>query len=115
MKFCNVTSFRLKLGLYHVDMFDKNRTRMPKKSALVYKEIIRSRIIDYDYNPDPYKNAFGVKKDEKMRGVFNAAVTCNSKIIVVLLTTLFNYSTFDIMGKISNYRSSNSLLSLHLY
>ncbi|KAI8423152.1 hypothetical protein MSG28_014220, partial [Choristoneura fumiferana] len=43
-----------RFGLYQVDMEDPQRTRTPRKSALVYKEIIRSRVIDYDYNPDPY-------------------------------------------------------------
>ncbi|XP_061723158.1 myrosinase 1-like isoform X2 [Cydia pomonella] len=46
--------YTLKFGLYQVDMEDVKRTRTPRKSALVYKEIINSRVIDYEYNPDPY-------------------------------------------------------------
>lgn len=36
-------------------MDDPARPRTPRKSALVYKEIIQTGIIDYDYNPDPYE------------------------------------------------------------
>ncbi|KAJ2948663.1 hypothetical protein O0L34_g7918 [Tuta absoluta] len=43
-----------RFGLYEVDMDDPNRTRTPRKSALVYKEIIRSKEVDWSYNPDPY-------------------------------------------------------------
>ncbi|XP_072932350.1 myrosinase 1-like [Epargyreus clarus] len=49
--------YTLKMGLYEVDMTDPNRKRVPRKSALVYKEIIRSRVIDYEYNPDPNRFA----------------------------------------------------------
>ncbi|KAI5640130.1 glycosyl hydrolase family 1 domain-containing protein [Phthorimaea operculella] len=44
----------IRFGLYEVDQNDPNRTRTPRKSALVYKEIIRSKEIDLTYNPDPY-------------------------------------------------------------
>ncbi|XP_061723170.1 myrosinase 1-like [Cydia pomonella] len=48
-----------RFGLYEVDFGDPERTRTPRKSALVYKEIVRSRTIDYDYDPDPYaSNAY---------------------------------------------------------
>lgn len=73
-------------------MVDRNRTRTPKKSALVYKEIIRSRVIDYDYNPNPYKIAFGATKDEKVRRVTNAARRRSCDIFVVLLMVLYNFS-----------------------
>ncbi|KAL4712799.1 hypothetical protein ACJJTC_011869 [Scirpophaga incertulas] len=39
-------------GLYEVDYNSPERTRMPRKSAFVYKEIIRSRQLDYHYEPN---------------------------------------------------------------
>lgn len=72
-----------------MDLVDNNRTRTPKKSALVYKEIIRSRVIDYDYNPDPYNNALCNKIIEK--SACNGAITHNSQILLVLLIVLFNF------------------------
>ncbi|CAH2070756.1 unnamed protein product, partial [Iphiclides podalirius] len=44
----------LKFGLYETDMNDPDRRRTARKSALVYKEIVRSKVIDYDYDVDPY-------------------------------------------------------------
>ncbi|CAG4967452.1 unnamed protein product [Parnassius apollo] len=54
-----------RFGLYEVNITDPNRKRTPKKSAYVYKEIIRSRIIDWEYDPDPYSqssNAVSIQK-----------------------------------------------------
>ncbi|XP_045539870.1 myrosinase 1-like [Papilio machaon] len=55
--------YTLRFGIYEVDMEDPERTRYPKKSALVYKEIISSRIIDYNYNPDPYTLSSAFRRD----------------------------------------------------
>ncbi|XP_068625531.1 myrosinase 1-like [Battus philenor] len=44
--------YTIKFGLYHVDFEDPARTRTPKKTAFVYKEIIRTRVIDHNYEPD---------------------------------------------------------------
>ncbi|XP_028028070.1 myrosinase 1-like [Bombyx mandarina] len=41
-----------RFGLYEVDFSDPARPRTPRKSAFVYKEILRSRVIDHDYEPD---------------------------------------------------------------
>ncbi|XP_052747121.1 lactase/phlorizin hydrolase [Bicyclus anynana] len=41
-----------RFGLYEVDYEDPKRTRTARKSAYVYKEIIRSRQLDYHYEPD---------------------------------------------------------------
>ncbi|XP_061378474.1 myrosinase 1-like [Danaus plexippus] len=41
-----------RFGLYEVDYYDPNRTRTPRKSAYVLKEIIRTRSIDPNYEPD---------------------------------------------------------------
>ncbi|XP_068625629.1 myrosinase 1-like [Battus philenor] len=41
-----------RFGLYEVDFEDPARTRTPRKSAFVYKEILRTRVIDHDYEPD---------------------------------------------------------------
>ncbi|XP_048001773.1 myrosinase 1-like isoform X2 [Leguminivora glycinivorella] len=49
-----------RFGLYEVDFQDPNRTRTPRKSAFVYREIIRSRTIDYEYDPDPYAGGSSV-------------------------------------------------------
>ncbi|CAH2059640.1 unnamed protein product, partial [Iphiclides podalirius] len=44
----------LKFGLYETDMEDPDRRRVARKSALVYKEIARSKVIDFDYDVDPH-------------------------------------------------------------
>ncbi|XP_028028072.1 myrosinase 1-like [Bombyx mandarina] len=41
-----------RFGLYEVDFSDPARPRTPRKSAFVYKEILRSRVIDHDYEPN---------------------------------------------------------------
>ncbi|RVE46709.1 hypothetical protein evm_008629 [Chilo suppressalis] len=41
-----------KFGLYEVDFTSPERTRNPRKSAFVFKEILRSRTLDLDYEPD---------------------------------------------------------------
>ncbi|XP_068625370.1 myrosinase 1-like [Battus philenor] len=39
-------------GLYEVDFEDPARTRTPRKSAFVYKQIIKTRVVDHEYEPD---------------------------------------------------------------
>ncbi|KAL0895034.1 hypothetical protein ABMA27_013501 [Loxostege sticticalis] len=41
-----------RFGLYEVDYESPQRTRTPRKSAFVYKEIVRSRALDPHYEPD---------------------------------------------------------------
>ncbi|XP_050670528.1 myrosinase 1-like isoform X2 [Leptidea sinapis] len=43
-------------GLYQIDFNDTSRTRTPRKSAYVYKEIIRTRSLDMSYEPDMSKS-----------------------------------------------------------
>lgn len=49
MKHCY---FRERFGLYEVDYENPERPRSPRKSAFVYKEILRTRTLDYSYEPD---------------------------------------------------------------
>ncbi|XP_050670537.1 myrosinase 1-like isoform X1 [Leptidea sinapis] len=41
-----------RFGIYEIDFEDPARPRTPRKSAYVYKEIVRSRTIDMNYEPD---------------------------------------------------------------
>ncbi|GBP05955.1 Myrosinase 1 [Eumeta japonica] len=41
-----------RFGLYEVDYESPERTRTPRKSAFVYKEVVRSRTLDLDYEPN---------------------------------------------------------------
>ncbi|XP_068625404.1 myrosinase 1-like [Battus philenor] len=43
-----------RFGLYEIDINDPERRRIPRKSALVYRKIIKDRVIDWEYDPDPY-------------------------------------------------------------
>ncbi|XP_013174587.1 PREDICTED: cytosolic beta-glucosidase-like [Papilio xuthus] len=40
-----------RFGLYEVDFEDPARTRTPRKSAFIYKEVLRTRVVDHDYEP----------------------------------------------------------------
>ncbi|CAH4037045.1 unnamed protein product [Pieris brassicae] len=44
--------YSVRFGLYEIDQNDPEKTRTPKYSALVYKEIVRTRTVDPSYNPD---------------------------------------------------------------
>ncbi|KAM3964802.1 myrosinase 1-like [Aphomia sociella] len=41
-----------RFGLYEVDYNSENRTRTPRKSAFVYKDILRTRQLDWQHEPD---------------------------------------------------------------
>lgn len=47
-------AYRERFGLYEVDFNDPNRTRTPRKSAFIYKNIMKTRMIDHDYEPESY-------------------------------------------------------------
>ncbi|CAG9784227.1 unnamed protein product [Diatraea saccharalis] len=47
-----IYGYRVRFGLYEVDHTSPNRTRTPRKSAFVYKEIVRTRTLDTSYEPD---------------------------------------------------------------
>ncbi|VVC97394.1 unnamed protein product, partial [Leptidea sinapis] len=44
-----------RFGLYEVDYESPERTRTPRKSAYVYKELVRTRALDLHYEPDMSK------------------------------------------------------------
>ncbi|XP_075986700.1 myrosinase 1-like [Anticarsia gemmatalis] len=41
-------------GLYEVDFTSPEKTRTPRKSALMYKEVIKTNILDPDYEPEKF-------------------------------------------------------------
>ncbi|CAD0205436.1 unnamed protein product [Chrysodeixis includens] len=41
-----------RFGLYYIDFQDPARTRIPKKSAFVYKHIVNNRYLDHTYQPE---------------------------------------------------------------
>ncbi|CAB3258489.1 unnamed protein product [Arctia plantaginis] len=47
-----MSGYSQRFGLYYVDYEDPARTRTAKKSAFVYKHIVKNRYIDYDYEPE---------------------------------------------------------------
>ncbi|CAG4997867.1 unnamed protein product [Parnassius apollo] len=44
--------FSARYGLYEVDFKNPERTRTPRKSAFVYKQIVRTRELDWHYEPN---------------------------------------------------------------
>ncbi|XP_013189559.2 myrosinase 1 [Amyelois transitella] len=47
-----LAGYTARFGLYEVDFGSPERTRTPRKSAFVYKEIVRSRSLDWHYESD---------------------------------------------------------------
>ena len=47
-----IIRFSERFGLYEVDYESPDRTRTPRKSAFVYKELVRTRALDWHYEPD---------------------------------------------------------------
>ncbi|KAJ8715454.1 hypothetical protein PYW07_009936 [Mythimna separata] len=43
-----------KFGLFQVDFSHPQKTRTPRKSAFIYKEIIRTKILDPDFEPEKF-------------------------------------------------------------
>jgi beta-glucosidase/6-phospho-beta-glucosidase/beta-galactosidase len=41
-----------RFGLYEVDYESPDRTRTPRQSAFVYKNIVSTRTLDFNYVPD---------------------------------------------------------------
>ncbi|XP_041969210.1 myrosinase 1-like [Aricia agestis] len=44
-----------RFGLYEVDFKSPEKTRTPRKSAYIYKEMLRTRTLDFSYEPDMTK------------------------------------------------------------
>ncbi|OWR52398.1 seminal fluid protein CSSFP001 [Danaus plexippus plexippus] len=47
-----MSGYTERFGLYEVDYESPERIRTPRKSAYVYKEMLRIRVLDYHYEPD---------------------------------------------------------------
>ncbi|CAG9566623.1 unnamed protein product [Danaus chrysippus] len=47
-----MSGYSVRFGLYEVDYDSPERTRTPRKSAYFYKEVLRTRTLDYHYEPD---------------------------------------------------------------
>ncbi|OWR51063.1 seminal fluid protein CSSFP021 [Danaus plexippus plexippus] len=58
-----------KFGLYEVEFSSPDRTRTPRKSAFIYKEIIRSRILDPNFEPEKYVEE---RKDSQEKEKFDS-------------------------------------------
>ncbi|XP_063896033.1 myrosinase 1-like [Helicoverpa armigera] len=43
-----------KFGLYQVDFSNSEKTRTPRKSAFIYKQIIKSKVLDPDFEPESF-------------------------------------------------------------
>lgn len=44
--------YRVRFGLYEVDYESPERTRTPRTSAFVYKQIVKTKELDLSYEPD---------------------------------------------------------------
>lgn len=42
-----------RFGMYHVDFTSESKTRVAKMSAKVYKKIVETNQIDFEYKPEP--------------------------------------------------------------
>ncbi|XP_028155804.1 myrosinase 1-like [Ostrinia furnacalis] len=47
-----IEGYGIRFGLYEVDFEDEARPRTPRKSAFLYKEIVRTRALDPSFEPD---------------------------------------------------------------
>lgn len=53
--------FSERFGLYEVDFDSKEKTRTARLSALVYKRIIKTKIIEESWNPDSLSISVSIK------------------------------------------------------
>ncbi|KAI5644527.1 glycosyl hydrolase family 1 domain-containing protein [Phthorimaea operculella] len=81
--------YAVRFGLYEVDQNHPNRTRTPRKSALVYKEIIRSKQIDLTYDPDPYAHLEEEMPSEVMPGGAASSYASASVVLLLVVSNLF--------------------------
>ncbi|CAK1541095.1 unnamed protein product [Leptosia nina] len=58
-----MAGYKEKFGLYEVDFSSSDRTRTPRKSAFIYKEIVRSRSLDPHFEPETYIEEIHVVED----------------------------------------------------
>ncbi|XP_038219580.1 cytosolic beta-glucosidase-like [Zerene cesonia] len=73
--------YSVRFGLYEIDQDDPEKTRKPRKSALVFKEIVGTRTIDLDYNPDPYAVASSAI-NTKTSVVIIAAISVMKQVLI---------------------------------
>ncbi|XP_045506363.1 myrosinase 1-like [Colias croceus] len=63
--------YNAKFGLYEVDFSNEDRSRTPRKSAFIYKEIIKSKSLDPHYEPEVYLEEVPENEEKKDDYVYN--------------------------------------------
>ena len=76
-----------KFGLYHVDYTSNEKTRTAKMSAKVYKKIVETNEIDFEYAPDP--EIFIEHPTKYVDYCQSSASTTQIKIAFVIVSVLF--------------------------